>query len=105
MTKSYPRDSWGTDYGQISSPFVGGKLRKLRSWSTMRFSQARQVVMVESVIQAILTYAMSSFKIPEALLSEIESMAVTFFEHKDGGTKIHWGCMEKCVQRKTGRRT
>ncbi|KAL0338810.1 UNVERIFIED_CONTAM: hypothetical protein Sangu_1403100 [Sesamum angustifolium] len=56
----------------------------------MRFSQARQVVMVESVIQPILTYAMSSFKIPEALLSEIKSMAVTFFEHKDGGTKIHW---------------
>ncbi|KAK4396648.1 Squamosa promoter-binding-like protein 12 [Sesamum angolense] len=55
--------------------------------------------------QAILTYAMSSFKIPEALLSEIKSIAVTFFEHKDGGKKIHWGYMEKGVQRKTGRRT
>ncbi|KAK4410238.1 hypothetical protein Sango_0096800 [Sesamum angolense] len=58
--------------------------KRFPGWSVKRLSHAGRVVMIKSIIQAIPTFAMSCFKIPKALLSEIESMITSFFRHQDG---------------------
>ncbi|KAL2237895.1 UNVERIFIED_CONTAM: hypothetical protein Sindi_0981200 [Sesamum indicum] len=51
----------------------------IQGWLAKRLSQARRVVMIKSVIQAIPTYVINCFKIPKALLTEIESMIAALF--------------------------
>ncbi|KAL0307728.1 UNVERIFIED_CONTAM: hypothetical protein Scaly_2972400 [Sesamum calycinum] len=58
--------------------------KRFQGWSVQRLSHAGRVVMIKSIIQAIPTYAMSCFKIPKALLSEIENMITSFFSQQDG---------------------
>ncbi|KAL0423924.1 UNVERIFIED_CONTAM: hypothetical protein Sradi_0927200 [Sesamum radiatum] len=58
--------------------------KRFQGWSVQRLSHAGRVVMIKSIIQAIPTYAMSCFKIPKALLSEIENMITSFFWQQDG---------------------
>ncbi|KAL0433988.1 UNVERIFIED_CONTAM: hypothetical protein Slati_2733100 [Sesamum latifolium] len=53
--------------------------RKMQSWLARLLSQARWAVLIKSVLQVIPSYAMNCFKMPDGLLSDIESMMANFF--------------------------
>ena len=63
----------------------------LQGWKEKLLSQAGREFLIKAVIQAIPTYAMSCFKLPTALCTEICSMANRFcWGQKGNERKIHW---------------
>ena len=64
---------------------------KLKGWKTKLISQASREVLIKSVAQAIPSYAMSCFRLPTRLCSEIEVLIRKFWwgENGDKG-KMHW---------------
>lgn len=48
--------------------------KKLQGWEDKLLSRAGKEVLIKSVIQAIPTYIMSLFRIPEGIVSEINLM-------------------------------
>uniref|UniRef100_A0A2N9I6M1 CCHC-type domain-containing protein n=1 Tax=Fagus sylvatica TaxID=28930 RepID=A0A2N9I6M1_FAGSY len=65
--------------------------RRLQGWKEKLLSQAGREVLIKAVIQAIPTYAMSCFKFPKGLCSEISSMATRFWWGQRGlERKVHW---------------
>ena len=54
-------------------------------------SQASLEVLIKAVIQAILTYPMSCFKLPKGLIKELEVMIRKFWwGYRGGSRKTHW---------------
>ena len=54
-------------------------------------SQAGKEILLKAVVQAILTFAMSCFKLPRGLCDEIEALIRKFFLGQKGEQrKIHW---------------
>ncbi|KAK4397886.1 hypothetical protein Sango_1264100 [Sesamum angolense] len=60
--------------------------QQLQGWTSKHLSQAGRAALIQSVIQAIPTYVMSCFLIPDLVLSDIERIALNFFWIKTG-----WG--------------
>ena len=64
---------------------------KLQGWKEQLLSQAGREVLLKSVIQAIPTFAMSCFKLPLTLCSDIEALIRNFWWGQKGNQrKIHW---------------
>ena len=64
---------------------------KLQGWKEQLLSQAGWEVLLKAVIQAILTYAMSCFKLLITLCNEIESLIKKFWWGQQGEQrKIYW---------------
>ncbi|KAL0462147.1 UNVERIFIED_CONTAM: putative mitochondrial protein [Sesamum latifolium] len=74
--------------------------KKLQGWSGRNLSQAGKAIMIKSVVQAIPTYAMSVFRLPNSLLGEVQSMASNFFWHNKDQRKIHWISWERLCKKK-----
>jgi len=53
--------------------------QKISSWGSKCLSKAGREVMIKSVLQAIPSYVMSIFRLPNSLLDEIENMMNTFW--------------------------
>ena len=53
--------------------------KKLQGWKEKLLSQAGKEVLIKSVIQAILTYTMSCFKLPKGLIRELKIMIRKFW--------------------------
>ncbi|XP_059431508.1 uncharacterized protein LOC132165013 [Corylus avellana] len=63
----------------------------LQDWKLKFLSQARKVILLKVVIQAVPTFCMGVFRLPKALCKEINSVMVRFFwDHQANETKIHW---------------
>ena len=56
----------------------------MQGWKEKLLSQASKEVMIKVVVQSILTYSMSVFRLPIGLLKDIEAMIWKFW----------WGCFE-----------
>ncbi|XP_057248279.1 uncharacterized protein LOC125493714 [Beta vulgaris subsp. vulgaris] len=70
--------------------------KKLQGWKEKLLSRAGKEVLLKAVIQAIPTYMMSLFAIPECILSEINSMCARFWWGARGTErKMHWVSWEK----------
>uniref|UniRef100_A0A2N9GXY5 CCHC-type domain-containing protein n=1 Tax=Fagus sylvatica TaxID=28930 RepID=A0A2N9GXY5_FAGSY len=52
---------------------------KLKGWKEKLISQARREILIKSVAQAIPTYAMSCFRLPNRLIKEIEVLICRFW--------------------------
>jgi hypothetical protein len=66
-------------------------MRRLQGWKEKLLSQAGREVLIKAVVQAMPTYAMSCFKIPAGLCSELSSMAIRYWwGQRKEGRKIHW---------------
>lgn len=52
--------------------------RRISSWKCKFLSTAGKEVLIKSVLQAIPAYTMSVFRLPKAILKEIESWIATF---------------------------
>ncbi|KAL0462607.1 UNVERIFIED_CONTAM: hypothetical protein Slati_0148300 [Sesamum latifolium] len=63
---------------------------KMQNWRVKRLSQAGQTVLIKAVTQAIPTYIMGCFLLPEELLSNLESMLENFFWQRSKKQSIHW---------------
>lgn len=62
---------------------------KLEGFSNKFISKAGKEILIKSVIQAIPTYVMGCFKLPDYLLREVESMIARFWWGNGKGRKIH----------------
>ena len=63
---------------------------RMQGWKEKLLSQASQEVMIKAVVQSILVYSMSVFKLPVGLCKGIEAMIRKFWWGNGDGRKIHW---------------
>ncbi|KAL0383852.1 UNVERIFIED_CONTAM: putative mitochondrial protein [Sesamum radiatum] len=63
--------------------------KRIQGWHEKSLSQAGKAVLIQSVVQAIPSYAMSCFRLPTTLLLEFQSLAANFFWHDGDRRKIH----------------
>uniref|UniRef100_A0A2N9GZI9 Reverse transcriptase domain-containing protein n=1 Tax=Fagus sylvatica TaxID=28930 RepID=A0A2N9GZI9_FAGSY len=64
---------------------------KLKGWKEKLISQAGKEILIKSVAQAIPTYAMSCFRLPQRLIKEIEILIRRFWWGQEGERgKMHW---------------
>jgi hypothetical protein len=69
---------------------------RLNDWKIKFLSQAGKEILIKAVIQAIPTYTMSVFLLPNSLCKELNSLMERFWwGHKDNNSKIHWMSWEK----------
>lgn len=64
--------------------------KKVEGYENKLLSKAGKEVLIKSVIQAIPTYVMGCFKLPDYLLREIESLIARFWWGNSSDRKIHW---------------
>ncbi|KAA3483968.1 reverse transcriptase [Gossypium australe] len=60
---------------------------RIEAWSSRLLSQGGKEIFIKSVLQAILTYAMSCFLFPKALYERIESRIAHFWWQKGAGKR------------------
>lgn len=80
---------------------VWNKINKLQGWKEQLLSQAGREVLLKAVVQAILVFAMSCFKLPVGLCHDIEMLIRKFWwgRHREQ-RKIHWRNWEVMCQPK-----
>ncbi|KAA3480967.1 reverse transcriptase [Gossypium australe] len=65
--------------------------KRIDGWSTRMLSQGGKEVFIKSVLQAIPTFAMSCFLLPNSLCQKMEGIFAKFWWQKGNGKKgIHW---------------
>ncbi|KAL0318500.1 UNVERIFIED_CONTAM: hypothetical protein Sangu_2006200 [Sesamum angustifolium] len=52
---------------------------KFNGWANRKLSQAEHAVLIKIVLQAMPSYVMNCFEIPEGILRELEGMMANFF--------------------------
>lgn len=69
---------------------------RLNGWKEKNLLQAKKEVLIKVLVQAILTYTMSVFKLPKTLCKCINSMMVRFWRgHKENTSQIAWKSWDK----------
>ncbi|KAI5329449.1 hypothetical protein L3X38_028846 [Prunus dulcis] len=76
--------------------------RKLNTWDTKLLSTAGKEVLVKAVGQALPTYTMGVFKLPQSLCQELSAMIARYWWGRSGRKGIHWLswrklCKPKCL--------
>ncbi|KAL0444623.1 UNVERIFIED_CONTAM: putative mitochondrial protein [Sesamum latifolium] len=64
--------------------------KRIFGWNEHLLSQAGKDVLIKAVLQAIPTYAMSCFRLPDRLIKEFESGFAEFRWSSPAERKIHW---------------
>ncbi|KAL5546570.1 hypothetical protein UlMin_006257 [Ulmus minor] len=64
-------------------------VRKLQGWNERLFSQGGKEVLIKLIIQAIPTYSMSCFIIPDSIVKEIEATCARFWWGKHVWRFLH----------------
>ncbi|KAK4383356.1 putative mitochondrial protein [Sesamum angolense] len=64
--------------------------RRIQGWHEKTLSQAGKAVLIQAVVQAIPSYAMSYFRLPRTLLQEFQALSANFFWNDGDQRKIHW---------------
>ena len=65
--------------------------RKIQGWKGKLLFQAGREVLIKAVVQAIPTYTMNVFKLPQKLCHELEKMIRDFWwGHLGEPRKVHW---------------
>ncbi|KAK6121173.1 hypothetical protein DH2020_045094 [Rehmannia glutinosa] len=76
--------------------------QRIQNWSKHHFSKAGKEILIKSVLQAIPSYAMSCFKFPESVISEIQSMIRGFWwDSASNKKKIHWNSWQSISRKKS----
>ena len=75
--------------------------RKIASWKGKLLSSAGREILIKAVTQAILTYTMNCFKIPDSLCSELNSLIRNFlWGQRDKERKLAWIAWENMCKPK-----
>ncbi|KAK4401970.1 putative mitochondrial protein [Sesamum angolense] len=77
--------------------------KRIHRWNEKTLSEAGKVILIQSVVQAIPSYAMSCFRLPKTLLKESQSIATNFFWHDRDRRRIHWIAWDKLCSSKLDR--
>ncbi|KAM6550760.1 hypothetical protein CsatB_000568 [Cannabis sativa] len=99
----------------LGLPMIGGKnknaifrpikdkiWKKLNEYQVKLFSQGGKEILVKAVVQAMPTYQMACFKIPEGIGEEIERLIARFWWGSvDNKQKVHWRAWHKICKPKT----
>lgn len=65
--------------------------KKINGWKEKLLSQAGKEILLKAVVQAILAYSMSVFKLPKTLCRDLSSTCAKFWwEKKASQWGIHW---------------
>ena len=76
--------------------------KKLARWKEKMLSKAGLEVLIKAVVQAIPTYTMSCFKLPDSLCEELTSMIRNFCcGQKNDEKKIAWISWDKLCEPKS----
>jgi hypothetical protein len=78
----------GKNKGQAFKEIVERVRKKLSDWKVKFLSQARKEILLKAVVQAIPTYAMSVFQLPNSLCLELNRMMQNFW----------WGSYGEIIQ-------
>lgn len=74
---------------------------RVQGWNEKNLSMAGRKVLIKSVLQAIPTYVMSCFKLPDSILEEVEKIIRRFWwgsKNSKGISWISWGCLCRTKQ-------
>ncbi|KAL9680155.1 hypothetical protein QQ045_018033 [Rhodiola kirilowii] len=83
--------AFGHNRTELFRDIIGRIWRKMQGWKEKSLSIAGKEVLIKAVIQAMPTYAMSCFKIPNSLIKRIVSMISNYWwSNSNGGRGIHW---------------
>ncbi|XP_058784773.1 uncharacterized protein LOC131659623 [Vicia villosa] len=75
--------------------------KKIKGWKERFLSTAGKEVLIKAVVQAIPSYIMSCYKLPETVCHEIEAMIAKFWwGSREGEKKVHWMNWEKMARAK-----
>ncbi|KAL0304954.1 UNVERIFIED_CONTAM: hypothetical protein Sangu_2495300 [Sesamum angustifolium] len=77
----------------------------MHGWQEKILSQIGKTLLIQTIVQAIPSYAMSCFLLPKTLLKEFQLMAVDFFWHDGERRKVHWLAWDKLCSRPLDPRT
>ena len=92
----------GSSMTQIFRGIVDRVWKKVRGWKEKLLPKAGKEVLIKSVVQAIPTYLMSIYKIPQKIIQEINSAMARFWWGGRGDARgIHWLSWEKLCQPKS----
>ncbi|KAL9678800.1 hypothetical protein QQ045_016651 [Rhodiola kirilowii] len=70
---------------------IGRIWKKMQGWKEKSLSIAGKKVLIKAIVQAMPTYTMSCFKIPDSLIKFIVSMTSNFWwSNSKDGRGIHW---------------
>ncbi|KAL0394947.1 UNVERIFIED_CONTAM: putative mitochondrial protein [Sesamum latifolium] len=72
----------------------------MQGWVVKKLSQTGRVVLIKSVLQALPTFVMTCFRLPDTLIREIEGMFANFFWSSGQEAKIHWIAWRKMCKTK-----
>jgi len=76
--------------------------KKLSNWKVKFLSQARREILLKDVVQAITTYCMSVFLLPQTLCKDLNRMMQDFlWSHMAKSSKIRWMSWEKMGKAKS----
>ncbi|XP_058783870.1 uncharacterized protein LOC131658613 [Vicia villosa] len=76
--------------------------KKVKGWKEGFLSKAGKEVLIKAVAQAIPTFIMSCYKLPDCVCDEIESILSRFWwGSKEGERKIHWMSWDKLDRSKS----
>ncbi|XP_058784057.1 uncharacterized protein LOC131658822 [Vicia villosa] len=82
---------FGRSKKDVFSLVVERVWKKVKGWKESFLSRAGKEVLIKAVAQAIPSYIMSCYKIPDSCCAEIESMLARFWwGAKNGEKTIHW---------------
>ena len=75
--------------------------KKIQGWKEKLLSIVGREVLIKAVIQAILSYTMSCFKLPKCLIKELEVLIQKFWwGYNDAAKKVHWVSWERLCEAK-----
>ncbi|XP_058768236.1 uncharacterized mitochondrial protein AtMg00310-like [Vicia villosa] len=95
---------FGRSKKEVFSLVIERVWKKIKGWKEQFLSRAGKEVLIKAVAQAIPTYVMSCYKLPEAICNEIEVMLAKFWWGSGGGDrKVHWMSWEKLSKPKGSR--
>ncbi|XP_058767579.1 uncharacterized mitochondrial protein AtMg00310-like [Vicia villosa] len=92
---------FGKSKKEVFGTVINRVWKKIKGWKEKFLSRAGKEVLIKSVAQAIPSYIMSCYKLPESICQEIEAMVAKFWwGSKEGERKVHWLSWNKMARAK-----
>ncbi|XP_057808861.1 uncharacterized mitochondrial protein AtMg00310-like [Salvia miltiorrhiza] len=75
--------------------------KKIQVWNQREFSAGGKEVLIKSVVQAVPTFAMQCFRIPDSICEDMNRICAAFWwGEKEGERRMHWARLERMCEPK-----
>jgi len=86
----------GRSKKQSFASICGRVKAKLDGWKEKFISQVGKEILLKAVVQALPTYCMSIFRLPQTLCTSLNSfMSIFWWGHKTNQGRVHWMSWKK----------